>query len=355
MKLKLLSSVLHSAIKTASTLAPPRDENVTIESDGSKLFLSSASDVARCTINIPAEVAGDKALFGISLATLRDATKGREQLELNYENSVFKVKAKGYNADLPTADALQLDALDPLKDKVSLKLTADQAAWLKSAVQAVSLKPAVILTSYMPVSIKLTDKGAFVACYDDSHMAFINSKEITGDVDVTLPLDTLTSVLSVFSSAAFKLEVSYASLIVSNKLSSVNLSLPEVPKGTPTAAEVVLKAKEASKMDGSTLTFDKADMISFLDNARAVSSKERTEIAVKSQDKALLVSVVTANGSCKTQIPSTGKTKGFKIDFEHFDEAIRKCPDKVTMKVVQDAFVSFQASKAHLIVGLNQD
>ena len=354
MKLKLTSALLHSAIKTASTLAPPRDENVSLESDGSKLFLHSASDVARCTINIPCEVSG-KNIFGISLATLRDATKGRDALHLVFEQSVLKVKAKGYDADLPTTDALQLDALDPLKDKVILKLTADQASWLKQAVQAVSLKPTVVLTSYMPVSIKLTDKGAFVACYDDSHMAFINSKEITGDIDVTLPLDTFNSVLSVFSTAAFKLEVSFASLIVSNKLSSVNLNLPEVPKGTPTAAEVLMKAKEALKMDGSTLTFAKADMLAFLDNARAVSTKERTEVAVKSQDKTLLVSVTTSNGSCKTQIPVTGKTKAFKIDFEHFDEAIRKCSDTVEMKVVADAFVSVKASKTYLIVGLNQD
>lgn len=358
MKCNLESDLIQEALRVALRLAPPLTGNVILESDGSKLKLKSASDLARCSITIPGSVQGE-ALFAIPTDSLRDATKGRKELEVVFDKSMLNIKNGRYVAKLSTVDAIQTDEdAEPSKDKgQTWKLTPEQATWLKTAVATVALKPSVAEGAFMPVSVKLTKKAAFVSCYDNNHMAFINSKDVQGDLDVTLPIETFNAVLDVFNKVQCTMTVTNSALRVRNKLVDVLLSLPDVDNEEMIAVDTVIeKAKEALAAKGKSIEVAKSELVSFMDNARAVATKERSEIVAEIEPGKLKLSVVTTNGSSKIVLKANTKTKGsFKIDFEFFDEAVRKGAETLVLKLVDDSFLMVEGRESYAVMALNQD
>lgn len=358
MKAVVESEIIQEALRVALRLAPPISGNVILESNGSVLKLKSASDVARCSITIPGSVQGE-ALFAIPPDSLRDASKGHKELSMEFDKSMLNLKSGRYIAKLATVDAIQTEEdTEQSKDKgTTWKVTAEQAAWLKSAVGTVALKPSVSSTTFMPVSVKLTSKAAFVSCYDNNHMAFINSKEVQGDLDVTLPLETLNAVLDVFNKVQCTMTVTNSSLRVRNKLVDVTLSLPSTENEEMIAVDSVIeKAKEALSTKGKAIELSKSELISFLDNARAVATKERSELRAEVEPGKFKLSVSTTNGSSKITLKANTKASGsFSADFEFLDEAVRKGTDNLTLKLVDDAFIMISGKEAYNIMALNQE
>lgn len=356
MQLLIESSVVQEALRVISRLAPPSASGtITITSDGSGAVMHSASDVDRCSYTLPCKVKGKGGMFAIAIEALRDATKGRNDLDMTYDKNLLIIKSGSYVTKLATADAMQ-NEYDTEKKLSKIKVTSEQAIWLKSALASVALKPTTILSTFMPVSIKLTKKGAFLACFDTQHMAFLESKEIEGEMEVVLPLHTLQAVLETFNSAKFTMELSSSNLYVTNPLINVVLALQQAEEGAVTADDVRTKAKEASKMDGSEIELAKKDVIEFLDNARAVMTKERGEINIATEKGKVRLTTRTVNGSTKVTIPGkVKKTMSVNIDYEYFDEAVRKCEDAVIMKVVGQDFIMFVQKKASVLVALNQE
>lgn len=355
MQLSIESSVVQEALKVLTRLAPPTSGTVLIISDGKGATMQSASDVDRCSFTLPCKVKGKENMFAIQIEALRDATKARKDLEMTYDSNLLVIKSGSYVTKLATADAMQ-NEYDEEKKIAKIKVSAEQAQWLKDAVASVALKPTAILSAYMPLTIKLTKKGAFVACYDARHMAFLESKEIDGDMEVTLPLHTVQSVLEVFGGSKFTMELTNSNLYVSNPLINVVLALQQTETEEITADIVREKAKASSKMDGNLIEVSKKDITDFLENARAVLTKERGEIHIQTEKGVLRLASVTVNGSTRVKIKAdVKKSIDVKIDYEYFDEAVRKCDDKMSMKVVGDDFIMFKQKKASVLVALNQD
>jgi tellurite resistance protein len=356
MKIKIDNTVLQEAIRVVSRLAPPVSGNIVIKTDGKKAWMQSTAEISRCSVLMPSTVSGEN-LFAISLNTLRDATKGRKELEIHYDKTLCKISASNYKCELATVDALEVEADKDTSKGEAIKLNSEQAEWLKSAVNTVALKPNALLNTFMPVAIRLTNKSAFVACYDRDHIAYVNSKEITGDMSIVLPFDTATAVLDVFHKAPFKLELGSSNLHVTNALVRASLSLPQEDEESAIGLDaVVTQSKAASKADGAQVEIEKAALLEFLDNARAVATKERSEIAITTDKGKVKFEIVTANGSTRTVLKAacTTQTKA-KVDFEFLDEAVRKCAGSVVMKIVNDAFINFQMKNSAVIVSLNQD
>ncbi len=348
------ADALQEAIRIILRLAPPISGNVVVESTGKKVFIHSNSETSRCSINIPAE-AEKPGTFALAIAALRDATKGRKTLSVVYSKTLCKITSGAYSCELATVDALEPDNSDDEKIGKPVKLDADQITWLRQALSNVMLKPTALLATYMPVSIKLTEKGAFVACYDTNHMAFIGSNEITGDMNVKLPIDMLASVLDAFQKTTFKLETSVSNLYVTNQLVKVVLSLPQVEDNELTIEEVIEAAKGTKNAKGQEIEIDKDALVAFLDNARAVATKERSELKIDIDVGKLRFDVTTANGSIKAVVKASSTKKGMAlIDFEFMDEAVRKSGPAVIFKFVNDEFLAFKLKEGSLVVSLNQ-
>jgi len=357
MNAQIESSSIQEALRVALRLAPPMSGNVTLEADGTRLLMHSVAELSRCSVVLPGTVKG-KAYFAVATDALSAATKGHAELEMAYDKTMLKIKSGRYSADLTTVDAVQLEELEKEKGQI-WKLSPEQGGWLKNAVAAVALKPSQLLaTGFMPVTAKLTEKAAFVACYDNQRMSFINDKEITGSLEVTLPLETFNAVLDTFHKAKFTMTVGSSTLFIKNAIVEVQLSLPEKDEENQIGTDDVIgKAREASKIDGSELQLSKAEITAFLDNARAVATKERSEIKIATDTGKAKLSVATTNGTSKTilKAQTPKKATAFNIDFEFFDEVVRKCPDDVIFKVVQGAFLMFKTRQAQTLVALNQE
>jgi Zn-dependent metalloprotease len=187
-------------------------------------------------------------------------------------------------------------------------------------------------------------------------MAFINSGDITGEMEIKVPLDVITAVLDAFNKNAFKLELSESSLYVSNALVNVVLSLPQKEEQELQIEEVIEAAKLAKTSKGQEIEVSKAQLVSFLENAQAVATKERSEVRLSTETGKLKLEVITANGSAKGAIKANTNVKASAlIDFEFLDEAVRKSGESVVMKLVKNEFIAFKLKEGTVIVSLNQE
>lgn len=348
------TAAIQEALRVIGRLAAPDSGNVTISSNGKKILIQASSETARCSVNIPATVSGKSGQFAISLQALRDATKGRKELEIEFSKAMCKIKAGTYRCELATVDTLELEQSEEEKG-TKIEFTSEQAQWIKSAVTLVALKPTALLSTFMPIGIKLGKKGAFVSCFDVNHMAFLRSTEMQGDMEFKLPLDTLVAVLDAFGSTAFTLELCTASVKVGNKLVKVNLSLPQEEENELTIADVIETAKAAKEAKGQSLTISKEEVLAFLDNSRSVATKERSELKIKVADGKLKMSVTTVQGSSSATVKSKSKDCEFAIDFEYLDEAVRKGGDIIEMTLVKDEFLAVNLKNSTVILSLNQE
>lgn len=354
MQVEFENSALQEAIRVIQRLAVPVSGAVTVETDGKKCWLRSTSDMSRASINLPAQVEGKANKFNVNLTSLKDATKGRETLTMIYSKTMCKLKAKSYALDLATEDAMEMD-YDKEEMEATMEITAEQSQWLKQALATVNLKPTLLLSPFMPVCIKMTKKGAFICCYDDAHMAYIRSSEIKGDMEITLPIDMLTSVIDAFSAGAFKLSLSKANVYVSNKLMQVVISRPEDQENALTVSDIIEGAK-ATKADGTSVSVPKAQLLTFMDNIRAVATKERAEIEIDVDGSTMTLKVATGSGSAKAvmKVEANAKVK-VSIDYEYMDEAVRKSGDQTMFKIVDGAMAAFSLKQGTVVVGLNQE
>lgn len=350
MKIQLELDALQGGLDMITRLAPPTSGNITFHSDGKKVKLLSAADLSRCITTIPCTV-DREGEFAIPLQALRDAVKGRKTLELVCKNAMLTVISGKYRAELATVDVLPMDDQEA-EEGTEWKLAVEQSAWLKKALREVALKPTALLSSWMPVGVKLSDKSAFVACYDTQHMSWTTTKEVTGNFECVLPIDTFTNVIDLFHKTPFVIRQTRSRIEVKTKLSQVYLNTPTLDD-LPGLSDVQAKIKEASKIDGATFKFDKEAILSFLDNARAVIGKERAEVVVDAAAKGISLSIRTDQGQVSAVIQGSGKG-GFKIDYEYMQEGIGKASAEVAMTVVQGAFVSVKLPNSSIIIALNQ-
>lgn len=349
MKIKVDTDALASAFDVISRTAAPSSGNITCTTKKGKLSLSSMSDVSRCTIIVPCDVQGDGE-FAVPFQSVKDAIKGHSEVSLTYANAMIQVASSKYSANLTTVDAIPMDDL-PEEKTTEWRVTTDQATWMRKALKDVALKPTSILSSWMPAGVKLTSKGGFIACYDTQHIAWSNTKEITGDLECVLPIDTLQAVVEVFHKDAFVIEKAKSFVRVRNKLTTVALSVPSTDE-LPSLEQVQTKIKEAVKVKADSFQFSKQDLVRFLDNSRSVIAKERAELCVEG-GKGIRLSIKTVQGEVKTVVDGTGG-KPFKVDLEYMQELVGKAPEDILLNVVEGAFLSARLNSGSIMVALNQ-
>lgn len=359
MQIQLDTAALQGALDIVSKTAPPLEGEVTFRVVKGRLTVNSVADLSRCTVVIPCEAKGEGE-FAILMQSLRDASKGREALAMNYKEGTLTVKSTGgYLAELATLDVIPADEVAK-EETQDWQLTAEQAVWLRKALKDVTLKPTSILSSWMPVGIKLSTNGAFVACYDSQHMSWVNDKYIKGDFECVMPIDTAKALVEVFHTGNFVINQSKTSIRVKNKMVNVLLSIPSM-EDLPALGDVRSKIKEAMATKATTFKIGQKDMLVFMDNARAVIGKERAELVVTSAkgakgDKLELV-VKTGQGTVRSLIAGgTGSTKSreFKVDLEYVQELVSRAGEDVSLNVVDGVFLSMALAGSSAMVALNQ-
>lgn len=354
MKFSLESDIVNEAIRVALRLSPPITGNFTLEVSDHQLYLHSVDSLSRCSILIPAPVDGEDTTFAIPAVALKDAISGRKDLIFEFDGSLLTIKSGRYRVQLTTLDAIAVEREDVTGKPWTVSI--EQLSWLKNAVAAVYLKPTQNITSFMPVSVQLTDRSAFVACADANHMMFTRTKEVTGDLEFTLPIDTLTAVLDTFNKVQCKMLLTGSALHVKNKLVDVSLALPATDDDSVIGISMLReKAQESLKVDAQSIDLKKKEVQDFLANARSVSDKSRSEVQVRCEPGFVTLTVKTTLGTAKSKIEAATKLDAeFKIDAEYLEEAVRKSGESVLIKYAE-SFLVLRTAEAYSLIALNQE
>lgn len=360
MKVKTSASLVLNQLKVLTKLVPPSSGNITLQVKKNNLYLYSMNDLATYESIVPCDsVEGDEVMFGVPLDAFKTLLSKRKEIEIAYVNTMCVVKEGSYHAELATTDAVENQ--DLTKDNEgekpqTWKLTVEQSKWIKAAVSEVNLKVVETLLPFMPVTIKITEKGGFVVCYDSAHMCFIRSKDVSGDLYVTMPCDLLQSVFDAFSGNTFRMDVTESTLVLKSKLLKICLSLP-LSDAYMDVQELLSVANSSVKEKGSLIKLNREEFLNFMDSCKAVATKERSELQAKASGKKLVLQVKTVSGNVKQTLPlseSVNPTE-FKIDFTYLEEAVRKSDtDDLTLKVIGDSSLLVDTKNGSVVVSLNE-
>jgi len=351
------TALLNDAFRVALLLAPPSGGTLTFAAANGALTIHSSSDYNRCSINLPAVLEGS-ALFALPVEALKDAVKATKtvSLEIPEGTSALQVKSAGtakYRARLAVMDALIPDPVDFSGDEVPF--TTEQLRWLKDALAAVSLKPQTLLSPYTPAIIRLTKTGGFVACAHFGHMAFTSNDTVTGNLDVTLPYDTIRSVLDAFEGDDCIVSFSSSALRVKNAVFDVILALPDL-RDAATIDQALEIAEMAKATSGESVVMDYKEVKDFMARCKAIREKSKLELAFEATKEFTRIHAETTLGDSEIEMAgSMKKPVKFKIDAETFEELLAKSDKKdIALSADEDAgFVVMSNGPTYMVISMN--
>lgn len=349
---------LQKQLQVITKLVPPASGNIAMQFTKGNLYLYAMNDLASCKSLVPCESCEGELSFGVTFDALKTILVGHETIKFSYSNTMLVCTSNNYRADLATVDAVEIEAFKNRElvkgEAKTLSIDAETGKWLKEACGEVRLKVVEALSPYMPCLVHLDSKGAFVSCYDNHHLSFIKTSKVKGDLDFTMPCDTLYDVLSAFQGSSFKMELLPQQLTIKSKLMAIALSQPasDTYLEMSTLTGLINQAKEADKQ---AITVDRHLLQRFLGASKAVATKERLELKFKTQGKNLHLQVRTITGNVNQVLPmeKAVSIKEFSLDYSYFEEAIGKDDsEKVTIAVIEGRFIVVGFGNGYTIISL---
>lgn len=353
MKFTVDNKEMSDALSTIAKLSPPTSGHVTIAGTKQGITIYSLGDLNKASIKIPLDIQGKSEEFGVDLQALTSAIRARGEITLHYSKSLLNIQAGRYKATLSTFDPLQ--ETDKITTKVKgHKIDVETAAYLRDAARTVALAPDPLLSSFTPMGVRATSKGTNVVCYDSYHSALSSSKAITGDFSFVVPSTVLITVLDVFYVSEFRLQVTESSLLVANSIATVEIGLPVMEENL--TLDQVLKALEGLiKSKARPFVVNKDELSAFLDNSKAVATKERMALECEVNKNRLRVKTSNINGTVQAIIPTKGKDCKFSVNLAFVTEAVSKAGSDVPITLINSNSISVATPKAIFIMATNQE
>jgi hypothetical protein len=353
------TALLNEAFRVALLLAPPSGGTLTFAAENGSLKIHSSSDYNRCSILLPAVLEGS-ALFALPVEALKDAVKSTKQvtLEIPDGTSALQIKSAGttkYRARLAVMDALEPEEVEFSGEEKAF--TKDQLKWLKDALTEVSLKPQTLLSPYTPAIIRMNKSGAFAACAHFGHMAFTSSDTVTGELDVTLPYDTIRSVIDAFEGDDCIVSFSSSALRVKNEIFDVILALPDL-RDAATIDQVLEVAEMAKDLSGETIVLDYKEVKDFMARCKAIREKSKLEIVFDASKESTVLKAITTLGDAQMEFPASVKRNTqFAIDSDTFEELLAKSDKKEVLLGADNeaGFVVMNNGPTHMIISMNTE
>lgn len=354
MQATLTTSALDKALRTIQRLAPTENVRFHCE-DGALLRLESSTRPASMRITLPTEELSGTCDFAISVDAFAKAIKGSDSVTLNYDTaaSALEIKSGTTSIKLQSVDANPAELLPMPKDR-AVKLGGDDARWLLDAIKRVSLKPtAALVNSTVYAAVSMSDKNTRVCCFDTSRTAFTATREVTGDLNVMLPVAHLQSAFEAMEGTKFALAVDDSCMYLASPTVLANISLPVPPDGLPEISQLMklVGTFAASKDSASTIEVDRDACVSFMDKCQAVATKERQELRVTLAKGNCRLEVKSAAGQARTTFKAEGSAK-FRIDMNYLQEAMSK-NDSNEISVTENYIVL--RGDTNVVVALNED
>lgn len=350
MEFKIDAASLLKCVDDVLRLASPATGNLTVTAKDKALTIASNGFNATASVAVPA-TPSKSAQFSVQATALRAAIDRKGEVSLTLADAMLTIRASRYSVAIPTFEVIEQSPF-VLENSKKVKVSAEQSVWLTTAIRAVESKTNHTKLDWIPTGIKLTAKGAFVTCYEMTKMSWAVSKDITGDVDLVLPTDTLGAIMSVFGKDKFIIETTLGAVSIRNARMTYAASVPTTEGVIP--LEVVYeKHKELAKTKLNSIVLLKDEVLQFMQNAKAVIQKTRGELVIKGDGKKATLSVTTQEGTAKATIKAVAdKEFNFTVDLELFAASASKAPGEWSLGLKSPLLVSEEVGVTTMI-GLN--
>lgn len=352
LKIGIEGDALQDAVKIATSIAPPLTGNIIFDgSTEGKLVLISIGEVNRCQLSLPCKTVGSD-VFALPVQTALTSTKGRAQVELSFDKSVLTIKSGKYKTVAATVDVVREPPL-PLKGIEGVRFEPEHSEWLLKACKDVLINPDKVLGQKINhVSFQLSSDGAFIAAYDGERLAYAMSSEVTADMDFTIPLPTLKSVLETFGQSVFKMASKDGILYVWNAIGFATIALI-APQFTIPMEAIMGRVEESRGKPKAQFRMDPAEVKAFLENAKSIARegvKNNIHIEVGRTSTKLVLK--SSFGASETELSSksTGAAS-IDVDMNYLQEFMAKKYDDIR---VFDSYIAGFSPDTGMIVALNQ-
>lgn len=349
------SNVWQSAIQAIVKLAVPFNGTINIVVNES-VMIESRAELAAVSIKLPVESVSGSAKIGVVLENLRLASNKRGKITFAYEDTQLKISSGNYNSAINTVDYVPYDDIEKQSDLEFADLSEESCKWLSKSVKQVTLKPS-LTTPIMPVLVKLGKKSSLVCCYALDHLSFIKTEyTVSKPIELSMPVDLLMNILSVFTEC----KIAHTDSIVAceNDWISAYVSLPATDSYIESKTLLERLQMFMKQTDGSELELDKNEIVEFFGNAKAVASKERSELIFECDDSKTTITRSTSLGRASVEMPRASQSCSYKLDGEYFAEAINQCKnEKVKLTCYKNLGFTLinTLSSSYAILALNKD
>lgn len=362
MQFNLDSEILEGAIKTVVKVAGPGAGGLIHFRQINENFMriSSVNKGTGAAVIIPSKITnkeGEKK-FAIEPGTVMSAITKTKTVSIDVRESTILVSGQRHKLELViTAGEAEPVLPDDVKKGDSIKLSSEVIEFLRSNISDIELKPTLETFSYMPVSVKVTEKGTAMVCYDNWHMAFAVSKKVTGNLNFTLPATSLSLLVNEFKGKQYRVVLTESTLYAFNDSFELSLPLPQVDAQNVLPAEEAFQiAGQVRKQQGVQVLLAVEDVQALAANMEAVYKKGEHVTFNIEKDKCemLLKSThgkIKATARCKAQ-----KAVKCKVGFVYLRDTLSKVSGrKLEMVVVPDRMMFFNKDNKTFMLGLISD
>lgn len=336
-KIRVDSELLNSALKSMMRLAQPEIVNLMFKDD--HLILKGAGPSSACKLKLQLEDSVDQTTeITVSISLLSSVIEKCKSLELEIAGTVLNVKSKGYTAEvLGTEDqSISIIPKEVLSGDSGFVLGRKFMNELLKVLPKLELKPLLSTYSEVPIGIKATSKGTFVACFDFAQSATVFIKEATGDFEFILPSISQFNVMAKeLSNQKYKLVITDTTMYAWNDIFQVSLSLPQQEGEQLALSDIVDLVKHLETEKFKNLVFKTQTIKDFLGRSRSIYDKDSVFTVKAEGDKAKIeLKATVGNTSLITKLGKPIDKTEFQCDLNFFQALVMKSTsDNISLKI----------------------
>lgn len=355
MKVSVESDVLSEALKTLKNLVVSPIVSFKIGKNFTKVMAAEAGNAA--SVSVPTEIVekSDNRTFSIDAEKVALAIKGKKIVTLEINQSELLIKGKALQGELLTTQfEPPIIIPDEIKADKGLQVKRDFLELLGKHLPKIELQPLMTTYDFVPLGVRLTENGAFIACFDFYQAAFFYTKDITGDLEFMLPSNLFSLIAREVKGQDYTMSITESAVYAYNDVYEIALGIPQVEGDQVKFEDIRALYKEIKEIESVTLVMKTDKITSLLENVSAVYEKNST------------FSLVTKGGKCKLELKSSaGKVSGLidledtpekdvdlTFDFGFFRALLAKAPPLLTLQVVKDKMLLFKNKPITYMISL---
>jgi hypothetical protein len=356
MKISIDTPELSNALKLLKSLVEPSLVSFTVGKHFTKIVGSNKGNAM--SVSIPTKVleSSENTSFSIDANALSTAIARRKHIDLEVGASEVLILSKAYRVELLIQQFdSQVVIPKEVKENKGLKIKQEFLNALQKRLSKIELKPLLSTYDYVPIGIRSTDKGTFVACYDFYQAAFFYDKEMTGKMDFVVPSNTFTSLAREIKDQNYTISITESAVYAYNEVFEISLAIPQSEGEQVKFDDMITLYKGLKELKGSIMLKMKTDRINaMLENASAVYEKDAMfTFSVKGNKCKLELKSSSGKVESLMELEEAAKEDiAFNCDFGFFKALLTKAPPMLELQVIPDRMLLFQNKPIIYMVSL---